>query len=214
MKIAAAQVRRKPRQSRAKVTQEALIETFVQLLAQQSAETITIRAITEVAGVGLGTFYEYFAKKQDLIALTIHQHVKQNAITLKTYAQSRIELSTNEELFLYLSHLIHFQITNIQQQSRIWSQLFCLERQISTPEAYQNHYKLMLDLWNGLLTPFMANLNIRQRFALNLHRIIYGFISQTLLLHPDFNAWDTLEQDILSSIQGLIAELECSISTL
>ena len=104
MKIAAAQVRRKPRQSRAKVTQEALIETFVQLLAQQSAETITIRAITEVAGVGLGTFYEYFAKKQDLIALTIHQHVKQNAITLKTYAQSRIELSTNEEISLYLSN--------------------------------------------------------------------------------------------------------------
>ncbi len=70
MKNSEVQVRRKPRQSRAKLTQEALQESFVRLLHERSAAEITIREITNLAGVGLGTFYEYFAKKEDLLALT------------------------------------------------------------------------------------------------------------------------------------------------
>ena len=89
MKNIEIQVRRKPRQSRARITQEALMESFVRLLAERSANEITIREITDLAGVGLGTFYDYFSKKEDLIALTIHQHVKSNAEMLKSYAQSR-----------------------------------------------------------------------------------------------------------------------------
>ena len=88
MVLPAIKVRRKPRQSRARITQEALMESFVRLLHERSAHEITIREITDVAGVGLGTFYEYFSKKEDLIALTIHQHVKSNAESLKSYAQS------------------------------------------------------------------------------------------------------------------------------
>ena len=87
MKNPEIQVRRRPRQSRAKLTQEALQESFVRLLHERYAHEITIREITDVAGVGLGTFYEYFSKKEDLVALTIHQHVKTNAEQLKSYAQ-------------------------------------------------------------------------------------------------------------------------------
>ena len=75
MKNPEIQARRRPRQSRAKLTQEALQESFVRLLHERHAHEITIREITDVAGVGLGTFYEYFSKKEDLVALTIHQHV-------------------------------------------------------------------------------------------------------------------------------------------
>ena len=66
MKNPEIQVRRKPRQSRAKLTQEALQDSFVRLLHERSANKIPIREITDLAGVGLGTFYEYFSKKEDL----------------------------------------------------------------------------------------------------------------------------------------------------
>ena len=210
MKMTTVQVRRKPRQSRAKMTQDALIESFVQLLAEQPADRITIREITEIAGVGLGTFYEYFAQKQDLIALTIHQYVKQSAIALHSYAQSYIELSTDVDIFTYLSSLIHFQIKHIQRQQPIWAQIFLLERQVSSPEAYRKHYQLMLELWNTLLMPFVNDLKARADFALNIQRISYGFISQSLLIQPDFKAWDSLEQDILKSLTSFIEAFSCS----
>ena len=207
MKITAIQARRKPRQSRAKFTQEALIESFVRLLQLQSSETITIREITDIAGVGLGTFYEYFSKKEDLIALTIHQQVKSNASALKTYAQSLMELSTKLSFEDYLQQIIHFQIKQVQQQQMIWQQIFQLERQVSSQDAYQKHYELMLKLWNEILMPFIAEVKQRQRTALNLHRISYGFISQTLLVNSCFNSWHDLTQDILLATHTFIVKL-------
>ena len=116
MKNLQIQVRRKPRQSRAKLTQEALQESFVRLLHERAAHDITIREITDLAGVGLGTFYEYFSKKEDLVALTIHRHIKNNAEGLKTYVHSLIKLSTNLALDHYLKQVIHFQLEQIQAQ--------------------------------------------------------------------------------------------------
>ena len=124
MALPAINVRRKPRQSRARMTQEALIESFVRLLHEHAAHKITIREITDLAGVGLGTFYEYFSKKEDLIALTIHQHVKNHAETLKSYAQNQCNLSTKLPLDEYLRYIIHFQLDEIQAQQYLWSQIF------------------------------------------------------------------------------------------
>lgn len=211
MKISDIQVRRKPRQSRAKLTQEALQESFVRLLHERTAHDITIREITDLAGVGLGTFYEYFSNKEDLIALTIHRQVKNNAADLKTYAQSLTQLSTYHNISDYLSQIIQFQIQQIQQQQVLWAQTFLLERQVSSQESYQKHYQLMTELWDQLLQPFMQSEKSRQRSALNLHRISYGFISQTLLVNTHFKEWDDLTQDILAAIQSFICNLNPTV---
>lgn len=200
MKNAAIQIRRKPRQSRAKLTQEALQESFVRLLHEHPAHQITIREITELAGVGLGTFYEYFSKKEDLIALTIHLHVKHNAEKLKNYAQSLIQLSTDLSLQNYLQQVIHFQIEHIQTQQFLWSQVFLLERQVSNIESYRKSYAMMVEMWRCILLPFSVQLNIDDA-ALNLQRVCYGFISQTLLIEPDFKEWDFLERNISELIK-------------
>jgi AcrR family transcriptional regulator len=200
MKNPAIQIRRKPRQSRAKLTQEALQESFVRLLHERPANQITIREITELAGVGLGTFYEYFSKKEDLIALTIHLHVKQNAESLKTYAQSLIQLSTNLGLPDYLQQVIHFQIEQIQAQQFLWSQVFLLERQISDIESYRKSYAMMVQMWQSILQPCITEDEQLKQMALNMQRICYGFVSQTLLIHPNFQIWDKLEADIATAL--------------
>lgn len=200
MKNPAIQIRRKPRQSRAKLTQEALQESFVRLLHERPANQITIREITELAGVGLGTFYEYFSKKEDLIALTIHLHVKQNAESLKTYAQSLIQLSTDLGLPDYLQQVIHFQIEQIQAQQFLWSQVFLLERQISDIESYRKSYTMMVQMWQSILQPRITDDEQLKQMALNMQRICYGFVSQTLLIHPNFQIWDKLEADIATAL--------------
>ncbi|MDN5511104.1 TetR/AcrR family transcriptional regulator [Acinetobacter sp.] len=194
------QVRRKPRQSRAKLTQEALQDSFVRLLHERAAHDITIREITDLAGVGLGTFYEYFSKKEDLVALTIHRHVKNNAEDLKTYAQSLIKLSTNLSLQDYLKQVIHCQLEQIQAQQFLWAQTFLLERQISNIESYRKSYEMMVQMWQSILAPFIQDAEQLKRMSLNVQRLCYGFVSQTLLVEPEFGEWDKLEQDVLQAI--------------
>ncbi|MCT8088660.1 TetR/AcrR family transcriptional regulator [Acinetobacter sp. ANC 4216] len=200
MKNPQIQVRRKPRQSRAKLTQEALQDSFVRLLHERAAHDITIREITDLAGVGLGTFYEYFSKKEDLIALTIHRHVKNNAEDLKTYAQSLIKLSTDMALDDYLKQVIHYQLEQIQAQQFLWAQTFLLERQISNIESYRKSYEMMVQMWQSILSPFMEDTEQLKRMSLNVQRVCYGFVSQTLLIEPEFGAWRQLENSIWQSI--------------
>ncbi|WP_174558387.1 TetR/AcrR family transcriptional regulator [Acinetobacter bouvetii] len=202
MKYSEINVRRKPRQSRAKLTQEALQESFVRLLHERPANKITIREITDLAGVGLGTFYEYFSKKEDLIALTIHLHVKHNAEQMKTYAQSLMQLSTALDLSAYLQQMIHFQIEQVQGQQFLWAQVFLLERQISSIEIYQKSYAMMVDMWRCILAPFEAEIAL-DRLALNMQRVCYGFISQTLLIQPEFDDWHILKEDMMMAIHPL-----------
>ncbi|WP_180073320.1 MULTISPECIES: TetR/AcrR family transcriptional regulator [unclassified Acinetobacter] len=201
MKHSAIQIRRKPRQSRAKLTQEALQDSFVRLLHERPASQITIREITDLAGVGLGTFYEYFSKKEDLIALTIHLHVKHNAESLKSYAQSLIKLSTDLEFQTYLERIIHFQIEQIQAQQFLWSQVFLLERQISDIESYRKSYAMMVQMWRSMLEPFIQDDEQLKQMALNMQRVCYGFVSQTLLIEPDFGEWDELKRDIIHMLR-------------
>lgn len=204
MALPAINVRRKPRQSRARITQEALMESFVRLLHERPASEITIREITDVAGVGLGTFYEYFSKKEDLIALTIHQHVKSNAEALKSYAQSLIELSTNLDFPAHLQQVIHFQLQEIQAQQFLWAQTFLLERQVSSIEIYRKSYEMMVQMWQTILMPFIQDHEQLNRISLNVQRICYGVISQTLLIEPEFREWEILESDVLGFVKSLM----------
>lgn len=200
-------MRRKPRQSRAKLTQEALQESFVRLLHVRSAAEITIREITNLAGVGLGTFYEYFAKKEDLLALTIHLQVKQHAEHLKSYAQQQLELSTVVEINRYIATIIQFQLQQIQAQQWLWAQTFLLERQVSHIETYQKSYSMMLQMWQQIFAPVIHNAEQQLRLALNLHRISYGFISQSLLINPHYQDWDALHTDISLAIQPFLVSV-------
>ena len=203
MKNPEIQVRRRPRQSRAKLTQEALQESFVRLLHERHAHEITIREITDVAGGGLGTFYEYFSKKEDLVALTIHQHVKTNAEQLKSYARSLIELSTKLSFEDYLQQIIHFQLEQIQTRQFLWAQTFLLERQISNIESYRKSYAMMVQMWRSILEPSIQDDEQLKHMALNMQRVCYGFVSQTLLVEPEFEEWDALEKDIVQSLGKL-----------
>ena len=203
MKNPEIQVRRRPRQSRAKLTQEALQESFVRLLHERHAHEITIREITDVAGVGLGTFYEYFSKKEDLVALTIHQHVKTNAEQLKTYAQSLMELSTKLSFEDYLQQIIHFQLEQIQARQFLWAQTFLLERKIPNIESYRKSYAMMVQMWRSILEPSIQDDEQLKHMALNMQRVCYGFVSQTLLVEPEFEEWKELEKDIVQSLGKL-----------
>ena len=203
MKNPEIQVRRRPRQSRAKLTQEALQESFVRLLHERHAHEITIREITDVAGAGLGTFYEYFSKKEDLVALTIHQHVKTNAEQLKSYAQRLMELSTKLTFEDYLQQIIHFQLEQIQARQFLWAQTFLLERQISNIESFRKSYAMMVQMWRSILEPSIQDDEQLKHMALNMQRVCYGFVSQTLLVEPEFEEWKELEKDIVQSLGKL-----------
>ncbi|MFA5940476.1 MAG: helix-turn-helix domain-containing protein [Sinimarinibacterium sp.] len=62
------QAKKAPRQVRAKATFDAIIEAGAQVLAAEGYAAVTTNRVAEVAGVSIGSLYEYFPNKQSIIA--------------------------------------------------------------------------------------------------------------------------------------------------
>jgi AcrR family transcriptional regulator len=59
--------RRVPRQSRSRETADAIVEAAARVFAEMGLERATTTRVAEVAGVSVGSLYQYFPDKQSLI---------------------------------------------------------------------------------------------------------------------------------------------------
>ena len=66
--------RKRPRQERAVATVEAILEATRRVLVKHGYEKASTNRIADVAGVSIGSLYQYFPNKQALIAALIDTH--------------------------------------------------------------------------------------------------------------------------------------------
>jgi hypothetical protein len=114
-----------------------------------------------------------------------------------------MELSTKLSFEDYLQQIIHFQLERIQTQQFLWAQTFLLERQVSNIESYRKSYAMMVQMWHSILQPYIEDEAQPKVSSLNVQRVCYGFVSQTLLVEPEFREWDQLRKDINQSLEKL-----------
>src|SRR5512140_429545 len=87
--------RRMPRQRRALVTVEAILDAVVRILKRDGVEAVTTNRIAEVAGISVGSVYQYFPDKRAIFLALHDRHVIQIASlieeTLVAHADSSLE---------------------------------------------------------------------------------------------------------------------------
>lgn len=69
--------RKKPRQRRAAVTVSALLEAGFQVLERDGYDRFGTTAVAERAGVSIGTLYQYFANKNELLKAMARQEIEE-----------------------------------------------------------------------------------------------------------------------------------------
>lgn len=62
------------RDLQAQETKEKLVRTSMDLIAKEGYHNVTIHRICEACGVSVGTFYQYFSAKRDIITLINRRH--------------------------------------------------------------------------------------------------------------------------------------------
>jgi AcrR family transcriptional regulator len=70
-------VRRQPKQRRARVTVEAVLDSVAKVLKRDGVDAITTNHIAEVAGVSIGSIYQYFPDKRAIFAALHRRHVEE-----------------------------------------------------------------------------------------------------------------------------------------
>jgi AcrR family transcriptional regulator len=143
----AAKRRRRPVQSRSWQTSLAIQDAFVRLLDESSYDKVTIRDIVLVAGVGLGTFYEYFDDKEDLARVCVHMRTKK---IMQGLIRSRT-LAAGKSLADSVAAAIDSQAAIQAQKPREWRQHFLLERLKTDLEYYREAYERCVLEWRRLI---------------------------------------------------------------
>jgi len=94
-RIAHAASRRKPTQLRARQTVEAILDAVTRILRRNDAAGVTTNHIAEVAGVSIGSVYQYFPDKRAIFEAIHGRHVEQIdrmvERTLVAHASSSVE---------------------------------------------------------------------------------------------------------------------------
>jgi len=66
--------RKTPKQSRSKVVVDAILEATARILVNKGMKNLTTNHIAELAGVSIGSLYQYFANKESIVAELIESH--------------------------------------------------------------------------------------------------------------------------------------------
>src|SRR5271156_1556735 len=70
-------VRRRPQQRRARQTVEAILDAVVRILKREGVQAVTTNRVAEVAGVSIGSVYQYFPDKRAIFVALHQRHIEE-----------------------------------------------------------------------------------------------------------------------------------------
>jgi AcrR family transcriptional regulator len=102
-------MRKEPRQERARATVEAILESAARILDRQGWGRFTTNAVAEVAGVSIGSLYQYFPNKLALVETILRRHFDEvlSALRFTDEQTSRIERIKSLISGMITAHSVH-----------------------------------------------------------------------------------------------------------
>ena len=181
--ISGISLRKRPVQQRSKITIGALQEAFVRVLIDRGYEKITIREVTAVAGVGIGSFYDYSPNLRALAASVIQKRCLDTVILLRQSLVGQDGRPFAELAELLLQALIKEGFGRPKE----WTALLLLERQVSSAAALKKVHEEFVGIWAEAIRISSANVPSAKviHMARMAHAISYGWYSHDLLFYMD-----------------------------
>ena len=194
--------RKIPVQSRSQFTLGALQEAFVRVLIERGFEKMTIREVVSVAGVGIGTFYDYVPNLRALGASTIHQRCQDSAIVLRAAVARHAGQSAQVMVAAMLQALVQAGFSRPKE----WTALLLLERQVSSATALRKVHEEFVDIWAQALRQSSAALPEAKitSLARTAHALSYGWYSHDLLFYFDDPKHSRSIEEIATAIVDLV----------
>lgn len=96
----AATVRRSPRQARSQATVAVILDAAARVLGQRGWSGLTTNHVAQVAGVSVGSLYQYFPHKQALVEAVKRRHFEVVLAALRDASDTALPLDTRVRLLV------------------------------------------------------------------------------------------------------------------
>ncbi|BES73540.1 TetR/AcrR family transcriptional regulator [Marinobacter nanhaiticus D15-8W] len=99
---------RKPQQERAKATVNAIVEAGFIAMAERGPAATTTRHIAEIAGVGVGSLYEYFDNKEAIFSVMSERFVADTVAMIQPLVPELVRMPIADAVRELLNHFRQF----------------------------------------------------------------------------------------------------------
>ena len=170
---------KRPTQGRAKMTVQAIFDTYVRIWQRDGWERVTTRAVALEAGVAVGTLYDYFPSKQALHSGYVRHCIERLLLTVEQQAIEPPELTWQERI----GRLVRLLGGVAGDAAWFHPQMLELEPVIAEQKHQQRAYLELLGIWQRVLAACsdLPQLPSAERIEA-LHLMIWGARRYALLV--------------------------------
>ncbi|MGM0557903.1 MAG: TetR/AcrR family transcriptional regulator [Myxococcota bacterium] len=98
--------RKEPSQDRSRATFDAIVEAVARILAEEGPDALNTNRIAEVAGVSIGSLYQYFPNKESIVAQLIDIELERDIAQMEEQLEAASEAPLPELLRMMISGFI------------------------------------------------------------------------------------------------------------
>lgn len=198
--------RRKPSQSRAWMTSIAIQDAFVLLLLEKGYEKMSMRDIANVAGVSVGSVYQYFPGKEAVAAMTVRTWVRKLSTALSIAVDDVVAADSGRTLREITRLLAQTQVHTMLEGGGRWRVLSSIERRVSPQLVYNRLYQHNVNLFRKALTSAMdwPEGVDQARVAFGAYTIVDALVKQTLLVGTTLPSAEVMMDEVLLALDGYL----------
>lgn len=173
--------RKIPRQQRGWMTVLALEQAFVRVLMRHGDfQKVRVREVVALAGVGIGTFYDYFPNLQALAASAMR--TRRDAL-ISTLRKTMLR-HADSAFGTLIDAMLDDGVEAALQQPKEWAALLVIERQVDDLRGFQAFHQGLQQTWVDAFRSHCPDASSQQiaAMAAMVHAITYGWCAQEILV--------------------------------
>ena len=122
-KVARGAVRRQPVQRRARQTVEAVLNAVVRIVKREGIKAVTTNHVAEVAGVSIGSVYQYFPDKRAIFIALHRRHIEEIDRMVEARLMDHAESSLEELIRAMVEAMIEAHATDPKLYELLFSEV-------------------------------------------------------------------------------------------
>ncbi|BEP54125.1 TetR family transcriptional regulator [Variovorax sp. V512] len=188
------------------MTSIAIQDAFVLLLLEKGYEKTSMRDIANVAGVSVGSVYQYFPGKEAVAAMTVRTWVRKLSTALSSAVDDVVQAEGQRTLREITRLLAQTQVHTMLEGGGRWRVLSSIERRVSPQLVYNRLYQHNVNLFGKALTSAVdwpEGLH-DARVAFGAYTVVDALVKQTLLVSAALPSADVMVEEVLLALDGYL----------
>lgn len=148
------ELRKRPQQARSRALVDALVEATARVLEREGVAAVTTARVAEVAGVSIGSLYQYFPGGEALIAAVIERQLASDVQALRP----RVEALRGASLEVVIEGIVELVVLFYRQQTDLYREMVAAMAAVDREAHVRRVTDGLEQVMHELLEPHVATL--------------------------------------------------------